>query len=420
MGSARFEVPDARPLVDEPVGVRLAGLDPGAVVTLCASATDPEGRRFSSWAEHEADAEGFVDPGRRAPRRGSHDGADPYGLWWSMTAEPNGAFADGVDPVVTALTAEAAGEMVAAVTLERPFLAPGVTRRDLTGEGLVGSLFTSRDPSGAAAVVVGGSGGGVRWSLETAALLASHGITGLALGYFAMPGLPEALREIPLEYVESAFGWLSQQTGVRRIGLVGSSRGAEMALLAASTFPDQAAALVVYGPSAVHWSSGRDPQTGELVPSWTRGGRGLPCLGWNAERARQLLGKGRSMADIFLDALSTGDGSLADATIPVERIRAPLLAITGEDDLIWPSAHFAEMVGRRLSPGVPFEHLVHEHAGHGAGKAPGLPACDGVVRHPIDGVRYATGGTMAGFAAASAAAWPRTLDFLRENLAALR
>ena len=63
-------------------------------------------------------------------------------------------------------------------------------------QGLVGSLFTASDGRPCPGVLVlGGSEGGAPNDL--AGLLAAEGFTCLALGYFAVPGRPRRLVEIP-------------------------------------------------------------------------------------------------------------------------------------------------------------------------------------------------------------------------------
>src|SRR5205823_7722084 len=100
-------------------------------------------------------------------------------------------------------------------------------------------------------LVLGGSDGGIPSHL--AATLASEGFTCLALAYFGIAGLPRHLAEIPLEYVETALMWLGEQPLVAgtRVGVIGASRGAELALLAAASFPDRIGAVIAYAPSSV-------------------------------------------------------------------------------------------------------------------------------------------------------------------------
>src|SRR3954467_14949278 len=98
---------------------------------------------------------------------------------------------------------------------------------------LVGTLTMPDGPGPHTGVVaLSGSGGGVPswWG----SLLAPHGIAVLAAAYFGAEALPTALCEIPVETVVAAGEWLRGRPEVRSgpVGLVGGSKGAELALVA--------------------------------------------------------------------------------------------------------------------------------------------------------------------------------------------
>jgi dienelactone hydrolase len=122
-------------------------------------------------------------------------------------------------------------------------------------EAGVHGTFTIPDGVGPrpAVVALSGSGGGTPtwWG----ALLAPQGVAVLAAAYFAVDPLPTALCEIPLETVARAGEWLQRRPEVRsgRVGLVGGSKGAEMALLAATIWPDLFGPVAAVAPSCVVW-----------------------------------------------------------------------------------------------------------------------------------------------------------------------
>lgn len=108
---------------------------------------------------------------------------------------------------------------------------------EVSDAGVVGT-FTVPDGPGPhpGVVALSGSGGGIpSWWGD---LLAPHGVAVLAAAYFGVDPLPSALCEIPVETVPAAGEWLRRQPQIRsgRIGLVGGSKGAELALLAATTY----------------------------------------------------------------------------------------------------------------------------------------------------------------------------------------
>jgi pimeloyl-ACP methyl ester carboxylesterase len=77
----------------------------------------------------------------------------------------------------------------------------------------------------------------------------------LAAAYFGVEPLPSVLCEIPVETVAAAGEWLRRRPEVRcgRVGLVGGSKGAELALLAATAYPDLFGPVVAIAPSCVTW-----------------------------------------------------------------------------------------------------------------------------------------------------------------------
>jgi fermentation-respiration switch protein FrsA (DUF1100 family) len=199
------------------------------------------------------------------------------GLFWAMTlVAPGGSSLPfgTPDPLVVALTAVATGPAIPEARVERRLLAPSVTHETVQDDGLAGCFFR---PPGVgpfpAVLILGGSGGGLRFTREQAAQLASHGYATLALAYFNYEHLPPSLHAIPLEYFETALHWLQRRPEVRtdRLAVLGVSRGGELALLLGATFP-ALTAVVGYVPSGVvHASIG---VVGE--PSWTYRGEPVP------------------------------------------------------------------------------------------------------------------------------------------------
>ena len=85
--SPLLTVEPASALLDEPVVIRLTGLVPGEDVTLTATMTDHFDRHWQSEATFIADRAGVVEVSTQAPIAGSYEGAEPMGLFWSMTPE---------------------------------------------------------------------------------------------------------------------------------------------------------------------------------------------------------------------------------------------------------------------------------------------------------------------------------------------
>lgn len=323
------------------------------------------------------------------------------------------------------ITAENGECSIASATLERRWLAPNTAMRELRADGMIGWLYI---PPGRerrqVIIVLGGSGGG--YDLDKAALLSRHGFATLALAYFGVSPLPEWLHRVPLEYFARAIAWLGAQPeiDVSRIGVLGVSRGAELALLLASRFP-QVRAVAAYAPSAVAWGSGgRDKAAGEAIPCWTSNEKAipfapLPLRGFIARSAIPvgLLRRPVKFRNLFRSALRNRE-AVKQAAIPVEQTHGPILLVSGGDDRVWPAAQMAEMIVERLracgfAHGV--EHLNCPRAGHSL-RYPAMPTTARMSRSRGMKFPILFGGTAAADAQAQADAWRRSIAFFQKNL----
>jgi dienelactone hydrolase len=414
----QFDPVPAWALADEITPLRLRGAEPGQVVTLRLRSKDSQGRTWEAHAEFRATTDGRIDVATDVPLSGTYEGADPTGLFWSRT--PTDAPPKSPSPTSAAMwqvTAEIAGQTLAAFTQERRYAGPAVTRTPIRAEGLVGTLYT---PAGAdrcpGVLTLGGSGGGFGSADPIAALLASRGYTTLALAYFGMEGLPKTLDRIPLEYFERALAWLARDPRVDagRLAVLGGSRGGELALLLGATFPT-VHAVVAYVPSGLVF--GGYPPMGHAA--WTRGGEEVPYLHAMSREAFMEAVRQATTAGEPTDPLSVtlaGEPSVGPATIPVERIQGPVLLISGRADQVWQSERLADVAFQRLQAHAfphRYEHLRYPDAGHNIGW-PTFPTTVTTATHPVSGVKIDFGGTARGTAFASSDSWVRMLRFLEE------
>ncbi|HEV2616814.1 MAG TPA: acyl-CoA thioester hydrolase/BAAT C-terminal domain-containing protein [Candidatus Acidoferrales bacterium] len=430
-GGAQIDIAPNPAFIDEDVSIRISGVSAGARITLRAEVEDDAARTWEAHADYSADATGSVNVASHKSLGGTYRGCDAMGLFWSMklaSAAHGGRTTfrkDNPAPDAVTLTAAIAGQTIAICKLERRWLAPGTQIREADEDGLAARLFIppGREPR-PVVIVLGGSGGG--YDLDKAALLARHGFATLTLAYFGEPGLPRWLHRVPLEYFAHAIGWLGRQPEVdaRRIGVLGISRGAELALLVSSTSPE-IRAVVAYAPSAVAWGSGgRDKATGEIIPCWTRGGEAvpfapLPLRGFMARSAVPvgLLRRPVKFCNLFRAALRKRDAIQA-AQIPVERTRGPILLISGGEDHVWPASRMAEMICARLRAGNlahSVEHLHYPEAGHEL-RYPFLPTTARTTRPAGLKFPISFGGTAEADAEAQKDAWRRALAFFRNSL----
>ncbi|MFD9703328.1 acyl-CoA thioester hydrolase/BAAT C-terminal domain-containing protein [Lentzea sp. NPDC059081] len=393
--------PQSAPL-DQPVEVQVAGLKPGQSITVQLSTGDR-----ASHAVFEADDRGLVDLTRHAPVEGSYRGVDPMGLFWSL--ERTGGKAGK-----TVLSVEGVGDRV----LDRRTLPEGVERLEVRENGLVGTLFAPEDDGGdlPGVIVLSGSEGGIHEA--DAALLAAHGFVTFALGYFGMKGLPENLVDIPLEYFGDAIEYLSERAS--SIGVIGGSRGGELALLVGATFPQVKAVVSVVGSGVVTQAIGPGGNLLQKLSyeaaSWTLKGEPLPYLPYYV--SEELRSKIVNDEPVPLRlAFDLSDGIPEDTEIPVERIEGGVLLISSGHDDGWPGAELSEVAMRRLKDhghAFPSEHVVYPEAGHLIAGPPHRPATD--VTYPGPGVTFSGGGVPHATAHAQADAWKRTVEFLLEQL----
>ncbi|ARP94480.1 acyl-CoA thioesterase/bile acid-CoA:amino acid N-acyltransferase family protein [Bordetella genomosp. 13] len=429
-----IQVTPAVALSDVSRRIQLTGFPADAEVRLTATSRQPDGGLWQSQAVYRADSTGTVDVSAAAPLSGSYQGVDGGGPLWSQAplgaevVEAAAALPKSIGPgeaVVVSLEASA-GAQRAEATLTQVYADQGVTRREVRGNGLVGSLYTPATPGPHPAIVVlNGSGGGINES--RAALFASRGYAALALGYFGAPGLPSHISQTPLEYFEKGLQWLRDEVRPAHgfIAVSGQSRGGELSLLLGATYPGLVSAVIGYVPSSVVHSvlnAGR-PGEGRFAPTWMLRGEPVPHV-WQDNAATDWSGidslpEPRRQAQAFVDAQRDA-AAVARARIPVERIAGPVLLISGGDDGYWPSTAYSREVAQALREAhhpYPVEHLDYPDAGH-AIQAPNVPTTEIAKAHAVSGIVLTGGGTALANARANAESWEGVLRFLKEAVAA--
>jgi pimeloyl-ACP methyl ester carboxylesterase len=242
----------------------------------------------------------------------------------------------------------------------------GVVLKSVGINGLEADFFygTSSKPY-KALIMLGGSEGGRYWSYQPEFIyeLIDQGYCVLSLPYFGTKDLPKNLRGIPLEYFSKAFRWLSTQTDLvvpDQYALVGVSRGAELALLLGSRYPE-VKAVVAIAPSSVIFPG---PPTGLLDifsgqhSAWSENGQELAFvpLRYSLTTLRGMISgkRTRMFEEALRDTLR-----VRSAAIPAEKIQGAVLLVSFTRDQIWPSTIMSEQIMERLhtnSFGFYFEH----------------------------------------------------------------
>lgn len=420
--AAELHVEPVRALSDEPVTIEVSHAEPYQLMTLEMTTRDSVGNDWRSWGVFRADEHGNVSLGLQAPLEGSYQGIDGMGLFWSMRPLSGAKSFKCAQESNLTLKLSADGKEISKQTLIRQKCSPQVKRIPIKKEGMVGMLFLpSAQYPVPAIIALSGSTGGL--CENRAQLLASRGFAVLALGYFGMEGLPESLENIPLEYFKNAIDWLKSRSEIHgdRIGLYGFSRGAELALTIGSIFPDSVQAIAAALPSSVIYSGLCD----HLEPAWTYQGVAVspsaPVLA-APENGRQGYDESHpiSLADNFLRGMRNEPEAFQAAAIHVERIKCPLLVISGGDDRMWPSALFAQQIEERLlayRSGVSFTHLHYPKAGHQIG-VPYLPSAGAVFCPPTGKMWFALGGSAYEDDLASRDSWHKMIAFFETYLKA--
>jgi dienelactone hydrolase len=413
-----FEISSIEAPADVPIVICVGGARPMQRVTIHARLKDHYGVAWVSHATFVADERGRIDLERDAPVTGTYSGRDPMGLFWSMTSDdPTPTVTRTREALLIELLAESDDSARATAAVRRLVVPDGVSVRDVREQGVIGTFFQPPGPGPHPAVItLSGSSGGLYE--PPAALLAGHGYAGLALAYFHFEDLPRELVRIPLEYFETALNWLRSQPAIRgdAIGVLGSSRGAELALLLGATFPEIRAVIGV-APSHV-MQAGTETGFGASRPAWSFRGNPLPFVP-RLPPSAPVDGKPLELTPMFLAALAD-EAAAERAAIAVEKIRGPVLILSPKDDQMWPSTMMGEKVMQRLrryQHPFPFEHRAYEGAGHMISTfVPYLPATCAARRHLVRELVTAFGGDPKSTADARADGWARILSFLSASL----
>jgi hypothetical protein len=419
----------------EPVSVTITGLKPGQEIVLHACRMwdlYPKGSEaYYGRTTYVSDSRGTVALNSTRPLTSVGDGqADPSRPFWSMAPLRASKTASPVCEVgnlrtgEVMLVVEADGRLVARTIAMLAVAGTGVIVREVRTADVVG-VFAAPPPGAPrpGVILLGGSEGGLFTARSMAPLFASHGFATLGVGYFGpdLPGLPPNLAMIPIETVEHARRWLAAQPSVdaTRIAIVGVSKGAELALVAASQYR-WVNAVAAFAPSHVVWEGippvGRSG--GPAVSSWTIAGRPMPFVRWSyaaearGTEARKATQRSR-LTEAHLESLAEFAHDVERATIPIERSRAALLLVAGIDDGMWPSAYSVDRLEARLARyrydrPVKIVRLPTGHQVLGTGWA------------PTTAFNRQTGRLQGGDpqldAHGQAEAWPQLLEFLRIQL----
>jgi uncharacterized protein len=243
----------------------------------------------------------------------------------------------------------------------------GVILMPINTDGLDADFFYEKSPHPKKAIVLlGGSEGGRYWSYHQDFIqdLINQGFCVLSLPYFGTDSLPGNLRRVPLEYFQTAFHWLSSQKNIvipDNYALIGLSRGAELALLLGSRYPEIKTVIAI-DPSSVVFPGPPNSILDALRKqhsAWSSGGLEVPFVhipySWTTIRGMFSGKRTQMFEDALKDSLQVNA-----AAIPVEKINSNVLLVSFKRDQVWPSTLMCDQIVKRLRD-KHFDHY-YEHA----------------------------------------------------------
>ncbi|TNV10089.1 hypothetical protein FIC94_20940 [Ochrobactrum teleogrylli] len=204
----------------------------------------------------------------------------------------------------------------------------------------------------------------------------------------------------------------------KRVIIDGTSRGGELALLLGAYW-EEFAAVIAWVPAAhVHPAFSSNDALRERS-TWTLHGKPLPFVppAKRQKGPRDVdLRSGHPVSHIEFLRMAASEPYYTEAAIPVENINGPILLISGGDNVMWPSAFFADWVVERLKRAGfahDVQHLSYENVGHTIGPphAPATVLESYEKRSPLP---YLYGGLPEFIAKARVDVWPQVLRFLEK------
>lgn len=234
-------------------------------------------------------------------------------------------------------------------------------------EGFESILYPGNGRKDKVLIVMSGSDGGMRLTKQESEFYHRNGIPALALALFKTKQTPKELSLVPVEYVERAVSWLKQQ-GYRQIGIDGTSKGSEMALVAASLFPELSCVIVRVPSHFV--SEGLSGSGKDKAPSgtscWSYHGKPLPYAPYRS-RSFNILGMFLKEKEMHIITFNRDKEVTPETLIPITKIRAPILMLSSRHDEVWPSFESASLMEKELTEAAfpyPHKHVAYEHMSH--------------------------------------------------------
>ncbi|NBB92332.1 MAG: dienelactone hydrolase [Gammaproteobacteria bacterium] len=369
------------------MGIRVIGLVPESDIRIVAERPQAYGwnRLYRSAATFRADEEGVVDLSVDAPVSGSWTVADPNGLFWSMRNTGDEIPQGWERNEVRIRVLDAQEAMLDSEALTWRASLDELVETPLGNE--FPGAFVLRKPGDdplPAIVILGGSEGGDMAARMAAPLWAERGYVAVGYPYYSpswpsgtpeFPELPEGFVNLRLDKLADVRDVLRGRADIDgdRIGLMGTSKGAEFVLAAASRI-DGFPAVAAIVPSDVIWEGwGAGHVQGEK-PGFSWRGEPLPFVPY-VDISRGLGPEAEVPLSVpHAEGREAHPDRVEAARIRVEDIDEPVFLLGGGRDRTWPSGEMAiRIAAARTAAGLETEALVFATGGHGLGGPPQLP-----------------------------------------------
>lgn len=417
--SVLLSVEPSRALVDEKFKVLVQNAPPGAELTVHSHHQCEDKHEWEAFGHYVCDSSGALHLSEDPSLSGTYEGVEPMALLWSLRPVPGSKPGlrmrkKNVETPMEVSVSVFLGHLsegfsehraLAAVVVERWYMAPGVQRIPVTEHSLTATLFLPPGP-GPFPAIMDLWGGGGRLVEYRASLLASHGFAALALDYLTPEITKTTGKMVENDYFEVAYTFLEQHPQIvgTRIAMWGLSFGTSMTLKMAVY------SKVMKLRCAVSYS-GSHIQPVESNPQGV-----MDYMHQNQEKTRINENQEVIWRDLILPVPK--DPALK---VDMGRLRCPLMLVVGLDDQNWPAMESAlDMKAMMEEAGN--SHLLtvlaYPNAGHLI-EPPYSPHFRTSVFRAIqtrEVFMVLWGGQTVAHARAQEDAWRKTLLFFREHL----
>ncbi|PCI78903.1 MAG: hypothetical protein COB20_06070 [SAR86 cluster bacterium] len=403
--------------IDQPIVIKVSGLERNEDINLRATTTDASGNEFVSWAAFVSDESGELDVATAVPIRGTYISKDSSGLLWSMESGDQERFqhSESWESRSYEISAETSKGRVTK-TIDRTYPWKSVSLIEVSTSLVEAELWVNESTVSDLPIIIRLPGSDGRYSRIKASLLADRGFAVLDLRYHRGEGtgMPSS-EHIPIERITDAIDWIVENSAAHnldssRIGLYGASKGSELGLLATSRDP-RIMALAAWAPASVVFE-GSTIQKLNAGSSWTWENEPLQFAGFRNHLVigvmivpRLMAGKSASFLPYYIDALERAE---VDASISIAGASIPILLLAGDDDRLWPSSRMISELINSTETNGNIEYGIYRNVGHAMNFEiwPRGGSPDGFI----------LGGSREANYLAGRDAWEKIIKFFHENL----